>query len=79
MQSGVVVEDENHVMLMANQALFNLFEVEEVADGGAGFAVVLELFAVRRANMADGEGFLSTVREICGTSEALNQLRTDAV
>ena len=71
MQSGVVVEDENHVMLMANQALFNLFEVEEVSMEALGLPS-LELFAACRANMADGEGFLSTVREILRTSEASN-------
>ena len=36
MQSGVVVEDENHMMVMANQALFNLFGVEDMSMDAIG-------------------------------------------
>jgi PAS domain S-box-containing protein len=72
MQSGVVVEDENHVMVMANQALFTLFNVDEMSMEAVGLPS-LYLFEACRTNMADAEGFLLDVRKILASSEASSQ------
>ena len=68
MQSGVVVEDENHLMVMVNQALFNLFEVEDISMDAVGLPVQ-ETLAACRANLRDGDGFLQQVRDILAQGE----------
>ncbi len=69
MQSGVVVEDENHMMVMANQALFNLFEVEDMSMDAIG-QPALDILDECRANMLDADGFLQQVRDILALGEA---------
>jgi PAS domain S-box-containing protein len=69
MQSGVVVEDENHMMVMANQALFNLFGVEDMSMDAIG-QPALQILDECRANMQDADGFLQQVRDILALGEA---------
>ena len=69
MQSGVVVEDENHQMVMANQALFNLFEVDDMSMDAIGQPSLMILEECR-ASILDADAFLHQVRDILAQGEA---------
>ena len=68
MQSGIVVEDENHLLVMANQSLFTLFEVEDMSMDSIGLPI-LETLAACRDNLLDADAFLEQVRDILSTGE----------
>ncbi|MCX8146364.1 MAG: ATP-binding protein [Azovibrio sp.] len=63
MQAGVLVEDERHCVLLANQALFEMF-----GDGRVNAAAVgqpaRELMQACRAGMADPEAFAAEARQL---------------
>ena len=63
MQAGVLVEDEQHQVLLANQALFEMF-----GNGGMNAEVVgqpsRELMNACRESMVDPEAFASEVRRL---------------
>ena len=69
MQSGVVVEDENHLMVLANQALFSLFGVEDMSMDAIG-QPARQILDECRASLLDPDGFQQQVREILARGEA---------
>jgi PAS domain S-box-containing protein len=69
MQSGVLVEDENHLMVTANQAFFRLFDVEDFSMEAVG-QPTLDLLQICAAQITDGASFLERVRQLLLAGEA---------
>jgi PAS domain S-box-containing protein len=63
MQSGIIVEDENHLLVMANQAFFRLFEVADGSMDAVGLPS-LEALAACWDKLLDGNGFMQQMRDI---------------
>ena len=68
MQSGVLVEDENHLMVTANHAFFQLFNLEDLSMEGIGLPS-LRLFELCLNNLRDGPEFLSRAEALIATGE----------
>jgi len=69
MQSGVLVEDEHHLMVTANQALFSLFGIDDLSMEAVG-QPSLELFEQCQVNVREPGVFLARLREILAAGEA---------
>ncbi|WP_153130382.1 response regulator [Dechloromonas hortensis] len=63
MHSGVLVEDEQHLMVMANQALFNLFGIEDLSMDAVG-QPTLQLLDACRTNVVEADQFITGVQAI---------------
>ncbi len=68
MQSGVLVEDEQHRTVIANQALFRLFGINDISMDIAG-QPSRQLFEACRGNVADADDFLVRASQIIADGE----------
>lgn len=68
MQSGVLVEDENHLMVTSNQLLFQLFAIDDLSMEMVG-QPSLSLFEVCCDHVLDGPEFLTRVQAIVAAGE----------
>ncbi|RIX42022.1 MAG: response regulator [Rhodocyclales bacterium GT-UBC] len=68
MHAGVLLEDENHLMVTANQALFNLFGLEDLSINAVG-QPSLRVFEACRAQLAEADSFFARLRDIVAGGE----------
>jgi PAS domain S-box-containing protein len=68
MHSGVLVEDENHLMVTANQVLFNLFAVDDYSMDAVGQPSA-ELLALCSEYVVDAPDFLERVHKMIDAGE----------
>jgi PAS domain S-box-containing protein len=68
LHSGVLLEDENHLMVTANQALFNLFGLEDLSISAVG-QPSLGLLDACREHLVAPDAFIDRLREILAGGE----------
>ncbi len=68
MQAGVLVEDERHQMVTANQALFTTFGVSDMSVEAVGQSS-RQIFEYCCSSMLDAEAFASLVRRLIAAGE----------